>query len=510
MESNKLQLLALGAGATVLVGTAIYFLNRKTEHKEEPSGPRVHVTPLRKRAKTLNSVYLELKDLFDLPLSKLVTIRENFLREITEGLESDSSVSKSSLAMIPTFVSKLPVGTEKGTTYALDIGGTNIRVLKCSLDGNGKVVIEQASQRTIMPELQRGSGEDLFDFIAKCVSEVITNKDNIDLGFTFSFPVAQLAIDSGMLIRWTKGFTSPNVEGKDICKMLNDSFKKIGGVEIKVNALINDTVGTLLCGSYQEVNVDCCVGVILGTGSNACYYERVDKIKKMPADVASKFGDHMVINMECGNFGSRPDTNDLISTNEYDTKLDVESLNPGKQFLEKQISGMYLGEIVRLILRKQVEAKILFKDNADALKERNEFSTSDMSSIEEDESADLSGVDKVLQKFNISATSEEKQFVKNVVHIVAERAARLSALTIAALMKQLGKENKDVVVAVDGSVFEKYPGFKKMMDDTLLEMLGHSKVTLKLAKDGSGVGAALASFMVSNSNAASGAAKTSA
>eukprot|EP01125_Pyxidicula_operculata_P006082 TRINITY_DN2118_c1_g1_i3.p1 TRINITY_DN2118_c1_g1~~TRINITY_DN2118_c1_g1_i3.p1 ORF type:complete len:172 (+),score=58.48 TRINITY_DN2118_c1_g1_i3:301-816(+) len=171
---------------------------------------------------------------------------------------------------------------------------------------------------------------------------------------------------------------------------------------------------------------------------------------------------------------------------------------------------MYLGEIVRLILRKQVEAKILFKDNADALKERNEFSTSDMSSIEEDESADLSGVDKVLQKFNISATSEEKQFVKNVVHIVAERAARLSALTIAALMKQLGKENKDVVVAVDGSVFEKYPGFKKMMDDTLLEMLGHSKVTLKLAKDGSGVGAALASFMVSNSNAASGAAKTSA
>ena len=59
----------------------------------------------------------------------------------------------------------------------------------------------------------------LFGFIAEKVAHfmksekhpyVATKGQKRELGFTFSFPVEQTAINGGTLIKWTKGF---NVEG---------------------------------------------------------------------------------------------------------------------------------------------------------------------------------------------------------------------------------------------------------------------------------------------------------
>ena len=48
-------------------------------------------------------------------------------------------------------------------------------------------------------------------------------------------------------------------------------------------ALINDSVGTLAGGCY--VDADTKIGVILGTGTNACYVERADAISKWGGDL---------------------------------------------------------------------------------------------------------------------------------------------------------------------------------------------------------------------------------
>lgn len=42
----------------------------------------------------------------------------------------------------------------------------------------------------------------------------------------------------------------------------------------------------------------CEMGVILGTGTNACYIEKSDQIKKLPSSVIGDSG--MIINMEWG------------------------------------------------------------------------------------------------------------------------------------------------------------------------------------------------------------------
>ena len=51
-------------------------------------------------------------------------------------------------------------------------------------------------------------------------------------------------------------------------------------------------------------------------------------------------------------------------------------------------------------------------------------------------------------------------------------------------------------MAVDGSLFEKYPGYKAVMEDALYQLTRNKRIKLVLAKDGSGVGAAIAAYVI--------------
>lgn len=46
------------------------------------------------------------------------------------------------------------------------------------------------------------------------------------VGFCFSFPVEQVAINSGLLIRWTKGFDISGGEHKDPVVLLSEAFHR--------------------------------------------------------------------------------------------------------------------------------------------------------------------------------------------------------------------------------------------------------------------------------------------
>ncbi len=90
------------------------------------------------------------------------------------------------------------------------------------------------------------------------------------VGFTFSFPMAKPAVDQGILCKWTKGFDVPEVEGKDVAQVMNNSFSNLD-INAQIHAVCNDTVGTLFATAYKHDNVR--VRLILGTGSNASYIE---------------------------------------------------------------------------------------------------------------------------------------------------------------------------------------------------------------------------------------------
>lgn len=60
-------------------------------------------------------------------------------------------------------------------------------------------------------------------------------------------------------------------------KLLREALDRRADTKVKVVAVLNDTTGTLVQGSTLDSNV--AIGLILGTGSNACYLERADRVE---------------------------------------------------------------------------------------------------------------------------------------------------------------------------------------------------------------------------------------
>ncbi|MCU0651324.1 MAG: hypothetical protein MUC39_00010 [Candidatus Omnitrophica bacterium] len=412
---------------------------------------------------------------FLLPLTEIKKIIKNFHGEMEKGLAN----KKSSLRMIPAYVAK-PTGEERGKYIALDLGGTNFRVLELELKGKGRMSPPEEKKFILEKKYTIGEGRDLFDFIAKCVKDFISTRkiaqgEKREIGFTFSFPVKQTGIASGILVNWTKDFSARGVEGRDVIKMLGDALKRSGIGHIKVSALVNDTVGTLVARAYQDSNCD--VGLIIGTGTNACYEESITKIKKWQG--AKKTGEKMIVNIEWGNFNRLP-------LNRFDKLLDDNSLNPGRQTLEKMVSGMYLGEIVRLVLRDCGLCGFSIAHS---------FKSEYISRIEADNSSDLRDVKAFFRGCGLGSLGlDERKMIKTICRLVTLRAARISAAALAAVVTKIDPAlSKKHTVAIDGSVYEKHPGFSSHMHQALKEIFKSkvNRLKLVLAKDGSGKGAAI-------------------
>lgn len=160
------------------------------------------------------------------------------------------------------------------------------------------------------------------------------------------------------------------------------------------------------------------------------------------------------------------------------------------------ISGMYLGEVVRNVLLNLIDQRVLFGGiSSEILNKHYALETKFMSDIEKDTSSTLTATAAILeQEWNIrNSTVADREIVKTVCQLVGNRAARLSAMATAAVIRQglsngiLEKhrcvlsvgaaiatvDEKDVInVGIDGSVFEHYPYFEDRMTEGLEELLG--------------------------------------
>ncbi|KAG0614092.1 hypothetical protein M758_6G150700 [Ceratodon purpureus] len=442
------------------------------------------------------------------PLPLLRQVADALVEEMCAGLEREGGSEQ--LKMLPSYVENLPSGNEKGLFYAVDLGGTNFRVLRVCLGGKkGEVLSQEYKEVAIPRELMTGTGKDLFDFIADTLAKFVDTEDislepnpdkTREAGFAFSFPVRQTSVKSGIVIHWTKGFKIDDAVGKDIVKQFQDAIGR-SGHNVEISALVNDTVGTLAGGRYnfQEETM---IGCILGTGTNACYVERADAVKKWKEPLP-KSGE-MVINLEWGNFRSP-----WLPRTFADEEVDNESVNPGDQWFEKMVSGMYLGEIVRHMLLKLAEEAALFGDTVPGkLRERHSLGTPCVSEMHADTSADLQVVAAVLhQNLGIQSTSlEQRRIVRDLCDMVGQRGGRLAAAGVYGLLKKIGRagphkngfamsrRKKKTVVAMDGGLYEHHLPYRKYMEEALHELVGRNgayEVFLRLQNDGSGIGAAL-------------------
>jgi hexokinase len=469
-------------------------------------------------------------------------------------------------------VYNLPDGSEQGTFLAVDLGGTNCRICLVDLLGNSSYKVVQTKQT--VPEHIRINPryEPLFSFIAKAISDFLGQHELrtaadcdadtgiIPLGFTFSFTCDQTSISQGTLIQWDKGWDIPEAVGRDPCAMLQESIDKTK-LPVQVLALANDSVGTLLSRAYtSQEHGSTLAGVIIGTGTNAAYVERLSNVERLPKGVTEKPHTAIVLNTEWGCFD---DELQVLPTTSYDRALDAGSINPGSQQLEKRVSGMYLGELMRLVILHCQDLGILslvFEDASPCSRQYG-LDSSFLSLLANDGALDpmnfTDAIERVLSARSV--TLKDAKIMKQLADGIVRRSARLAGSALGAIVIQSGrlsitqseKRNINVTsiqqrdtelskyqrmgcgivvrigeyfrrfatrpikqppivekalssgseecfidIGVDGSLIELYPGFEKHIRSALRDVQeigpdGEKKVKMGLARDGSGVGAAL-------------------
>lgn len=412
---------------------------------------------------------------------ELQRISKRFRQAMADGL----SGKPSSLKMLPSYLGQ-PSGTETGRFLALDFGGTNVRVLLTELAGDGSIsVLQRASKPLKNPAgaydytSKEADGLQLFDFIASIIKEVVPPEGTYPLGHTFSYPINQTGLNSGTLIYWTKEIETRNVAGQEITQLLQEALIRNGLPQVQPQVILNDTVGTLLTAAYKDQTVD--IGSICGTGHNTAYLE----------ETAPQTNKPMIINMESGNFDQLPFT-------AYDDLLDSHSDIPGNGRLEKMVSGRYIGEVLRLILWDLL-GKGLLTNSPDKEKLNTPYCLGgeDTAVFAGDTTAEHSTITHWLEsKLGIhGAQPEDVQVIHSCAQLVAVRSARLVAATYLGIFEHIDPElKKPHTIAIDGSVYEKMPGFPEAMDTAFAQVLGlkAKQVSTVLSKDGSGLGAAIA------------------
>ncbi|XP_002913773.2 hexokinase HKDC1 [Ailuropoda melanoleuca] len=427
--------------------------------------------------------------LFQLTREQLEDVQGKMRAEFEYGLKKDTHLT-ATVKMLPTYVCGMPDGTEKGKFLALDLGGTNFRVLLVKIRSGRRSVRMYNKIFAIPLEIMQGTGEELFDHIVQCIADFLDYMGlkgaQLPLGFTFSFPCRQTSIDKGTLIEWTKGFKATDCEGEDMVDMLREAIKRRNEFDLDIVAVVNDTVGTMMTCGHEDPN--CEIGLIAGTGSNMCYMEEMRNIELVEGDEGK-----MCINTEWGGFGDNGCIDDIRT--QYDKKVDEGSLNPGKQRYEKMTSGMYLGEIVRQILIDLTKQGLLFRGQiSERLRTRGIFETKFLSQIESDRLA-LLQVRRILQQLGLDSTCEDSIVVKEVCGAVSRRAAQLCGAGLAAVVEKRredqGLEYLKITVGVDGTLYKLHPHFSRILQETVKELAPRCDVTLMLSEDGSGKGAAL-------------------
>lgn len=405
---------------------------------------------------------------------------KNFAVQMADGLAG----RKSSLMMIPSFVSPdNPVKT--GTpVVVLDAGGTNLRAAVVQISAEGRPEIGSFFKRPMPGSQGPLSADAFYDAFAEFLMPVVESSDTI--GFCFSYPAEITPDCDARLLHWSKQIEVPAVVGTMIGAGLLEHLRKRGYERRTV--VLNDTVATLLAGKSAGVARDYStyVGFILGTGTNIAYTERNERITKR-SDL--KPGGTMVINCETGAFNG-------AEQSFFDRQMDADTNDCGHYTFEKMISGAYLGRIGLTVLRQAVAEGFFSEPAAALINSWRTVSNKDLDDF-------CGGAPAEDNPFLDPAFNESDQAaVVALCTPVYQRAAVLAAVNIAAAVIQTGEGHdpaRPVCVNIDGSTYHRTRTgqFRNRVQEELVDMLGSRGIAYELIRvdESPVIGAAVAGLM---------------
>lgn len=144
------------------------------------------------------------------------------------------------------------------------------------------------------------------------------------------------------------------------------------------------------------------------------------------------------------------------------------------------ISGMYLGEIVRLIILDLIDRELILTEEMKQTAYRHplftkgSFYTKYLNEIEADSNSRFLRTRRILKELaGIENPSvQDCAVIKAICCVVTNRAAKLTAAGLAVILKRMNKS--DVTIAVDGSLFRYHPRLQIIMEETLKNLIDPS------------------------------------
>ncbi len=381
-----------------------------------------------------------------------------FLKEMTKGLNG----GKSSLMMIPTYIdteADIPIGKP---VIVLDAGGTNFRVATIKFDKPGVPTIIKY-KKFPMP----GSGNDgniskleFFDRIAGFMEE--SAEDSSKIGFCFSYPTEIYPSGDGRLIHFVKEVKAPEVEGSMIGENLLAALKRTGLNADKDIVILNDTVATLLAGKARKKKYDSYIGFILGTGTNCSYIEKNSNISKIPG---LDNNHSQAINTESGQFG-------LFGGGILDKEFIATTDKPSEGKFEKMVSGAYQGPLALTVLKRAAADGLFSEKLSTGILNLTKLKPAVMDGF-------LNYPRDLLNPIgNLCSTDSDRIIIFTIMDQLIERAAKLTAAQLAAIVLKTGKGDdptSPVCIAADGTTYYKSKGLKFRTEFYLKEYLENIK-----------------------------------
>jgi hexokinase len=331
----------------------------------------------------------------------------------------------------------------------VDIGGTNVRAALVELEASGGLRVLAGPLTGPVPGVGDPSvtREAFFDVQARLVA-ALEPPPGLPLGYCFSYPARVDPTGDAVLVHWTKDIRVAGVQGQRVGALLREALLR-HGVEIGALRVLNDTVAALLAGAMQPDSSACDngIGLVVGTGTNMAAFFPGERLGKLPAASAAP---SMAVNLESGNL-------DLADLCCWDLELDMASDNPGRQALEKAVSGRYLprlflhavGDPLRIDAEQGAGTLVALRSSDDPM-------------------AGLAGA-------------------------ILDRSAQLVACGLAAVLDCLPAGR--CLVAAEGALFWRAPGYAALVSATLAELLGDpERVVLASIPDANLAGAAAAAL----------------
>lgn len=461
----------------------------------------------------------------------LSALSRRLKKQFLDRLESDFE------CMLPSYSHKLPTGDESGQYLALDVGGSTLRVAVVELSGrddNGpqESKILRIRSFKITREIKDLEGAAFFDWMAARIAETLSTgmkqehspDQPLPMALAWSFPIEQTSLGAGKLQAMGKGFmANKGLLGQDLGEIVTSACKR-EGLDVEVEAIINDSSACLLSQAYTRTTTR--FGLILGTGTNIGAYLPIPLIgrKKFGTRPAGWFdtATDVIVNTELGMFG-----HGILPLTRWDRELLVGHPRPDFQPLEHLVSGMYLGEVARFALIEAIETTGIFGGIVpSSLNAPYSLGTDTISQIEGDNTEELAEAKEIFSTRHPSShvpTTSDLSALRSLASFISTRSSAIIATCVYTLwdvrresqqtyiatqppsspQRQAAEADLDVgktMVAFNGSVIEQYPNYltncQRYIDELVEGNGGGEGIELVPAKESSLLGAAVASACV--------------